>query len=316
MRAFTVVALVSLSLAGPARVEAAPKNATAPQAAGSENRARELKREGDLAMEALRYERAIEVYAGAYAVHPLPELLYNLGRANEALGRFPAALEYLERFHREAPPALLARIPEFTTLLAEVRGKITTLHLRCKVPGARVLVRGSVVGETPLTAPVRLTAGVAEIVVEKDGYVPYRLRLDLRGGAERTLEVALSPKDKLALLGIRTLPRARLTLDGQPLGQSPLETHVAPGTHELDASVEGYDTFSTRVVVKEGEKRQVEYALERRRPLTSRWWFWAGALTLVAIAAGTTAALLTERSPDSGDIQPGQVQKPLTVGGK
>ena len=47
-------------------------------------------------------------------------------------------------------------------LIAEVRSHVATLSLRCNVTGARVIVRGTVMGTTPLPA-LRLHDGVAKI---------------------------------------------------------------------------------------------------------------------------------------------------------
>jgi hypothetical protein len=51
--------------------------------------------------------------------------------------------------------------------------------------------------------------------------------------------------------------------------------------------------------------------LERSIPITSRWWFWTGAVALVAGGAALTVALLTERPASSGSIMPGQIAAPL-----
>ena len=58
----------------------------------------------------LRYADALGAYAEAYALTRDPALLYNQGRAHQALGNFPEALASFERFAVEASPDLRARV--------------------------------------------------------------------------------------------------------------------------------------------------------------------------------------------------------------
>jgi hypothetical protein len=83
------------------------------------------------------------------------------------------------------------RIRRLRTRLAE-----TGIALTVSEPGARVRIDGTLAGATPLPGPVRVAAGAHEIVVEKDGFRPFRLRVSVEGGqvveAEATL-VAIPP---------------------------------------------------------------------------------------------------------------------------
>src|SRR5260221_12423289 len=146
-------AFFSLPLGGSARAQAVEPSA--------EERARalELKRPGDAAMESMHYRDAVDAYVQAYAITKDPALLYHRGRALQAVGDFPDAVEALEGFDASADPALKSRVPKLGELLAEVRSKIATLVLTCNVASARVLLRDTVVGTTPLRGPMRFNAG-------------------------------------------------------------------------------------------------------------------------------------------------------------
>jgi tetratricopeptide (TPR) repeat protein len=270
-----------------------------------------LKAQGDAAMDALQYETAIALYQQAWERTEWPAVLYNLARANEALGRYPEALDHLERFVKQATPELQAKIPQLDALMRDLQSRITTVTVDCPVAGARIVVRGTIVGQTPLTSPLRLAAGIADIRVEADEYLPFEQQVQLPGGASFNVQATLKPKDTTAFLTIRTTPVGTVSVDGKALGRSPVEARLKPGSHRLLVTADGYLDHSTTLVAKPGMRRTVELKLQAEPPLTSNWWFWAGSALLVGAAVGTTAALLTDAPADSGNFSPGQIRAPL-----
>src|SRR5437899_856477 len=76
------------------------REARAQQAPAAEaDRVGALKKRGDDAMDSLRYADALAAYSEAYSLSKDPALLYNKGRADQALGDYPSALQELERFN-------------------------------------------------------------------------------------------------------------------------------------------------------------------------------------------------------------------------
>src|SRR5438067_1440517 len=71
----------------------------------------ELKHRADALLVERRYDEALEAYDRAYALSPNPAIHYNRGRALHYLARFPEALSSIERFEREAPPEVRAKVP-------------------------------------------------------------------------------------------------------------------------------------------------------------------------------------------------------------
>ena len=72
--------------------------------------------------------------------------------------------------------------------------------------------------------------------------------------------------------------------------------------HRISAVREGYEDASVPIVLGAGTTRSVQLELERSRPLSSRWWFWAGAGTLVAATIVVVAVLVS--SPSAQPIPP------------
>ena len=278
-----------------------------------QGRAAELKTSGDAAMEALRYADVLAAYEEAYAVTKSPALLYNMGRALQALNRFPAALEKLEAFDREAPVDLKQRVPRLAQLIAEIRQRVATVTIRTNVDGARIVVRETVVGRSPLGSPLRLTSGKAVVELEAEGYFPRRETVDLPGGGALALEMPLFSRSTTGILGVRaSAAGAEVFVDGRRAGIAPLETNVTGGVHRIVVTHPDHADYETSASVAAGGRKDVTASLESPS-VVSRWWFWGGVGTAVAAGAVVTIALLTERSADSGDIPPGQLKAPSTT---
>ncbi len=287
-----------------------PRASAAPAEAAA--RAAELKKSGDRAMDVLRFADAHAAYADVYAVTLDPALLYNMGRALQALNRFPEALDRLEEFDRVAPAALKARVPRLGALITDLRGRVTTLRVTCRVAEARVLVRSTVMSKLPLAQPLRLTAGKAEIEVEAEGYFPFHVAVDLPGGGDTTIEAKLFSKSTTGLLVVNaSAPASTVFVDDQKAGLAPVEVNVPGGTHRVRVTNFDFRDYETTTVIAAGNRKDVDVKL--LPPLiVTRWWFWTG-IAVVGAAAGVIGyALTTERAPDRGDIAPGQVRAPAS----
>jgi hypothetical protein len=303
-------AQTSLAQAPPAPSASA---STAPAPPSPEERAAELKKQGDVAMDSLRYDDALAAYQQAYGISQSPALLYNMGQVYRARGQYPEALDALTRFDQQAPPELKAQVPKLAELLAEVRAHVATLTFHVNVAGARILVRASQVGVTPVSGPLRLNAGPAKIEIIADEYFPFTEQVDLRGGAETVIDASLVAKATSGILAVEASVGGTVVMvDGKRAGEAPLETIVGAGSHEVVARHDGFDDTETQAVVKAGERREITITLQKKPPITAKWWFWTGIGVVVAGGAVLTYALLTEKRPSTGDnFQPGQVAGPL-----
>ena len=87
-----------------------------------------LKARGDAAMDAGRYEDGLLAYRRAYRKAPSPVLLYNMGRAEERLGRYGEAFEHLTSFAMSANAELRAKVPRLEALIADVRAQLPPLE--------------------------------------------------------------------------------------------------------------------------------------------------------------------------------------------
>lgn len=289
----------------------APRVAYAEAAPKSE--AARLKREADALMDQDKYAEALALYEKAYQLSNDPALVYNQGRALEAMGDYPEALDKLEEFEREAPPALLKKVAGLGEHLNDLRARIATLVVTTNAPGARLLVREKAAGTIEGQTRLRTRAGPATIEVAAEGYEPYHANVDLPGGATVPIEAKLVPKQRApeqALIVVRTTPPADLALDGRALGRAPLEARIDAGTYVLTANASGYREERVPMTVSLGDRREVDLTLEKSSPFYARWWFWTGIAVVAAGGIASYVVLTTERSPDEGTFRPGAVPGP------
>jgi len=306
-RACSFVVVVSIALVGlaPSRIASAQtRRATTEAPSKPSADAVRLKTAADVLMDQDRYADALALYEKAYDLSQDPALLYNQGRALEAMGEYPTALEKLEAFDQRAPAALRARVPGLGELIASLRSRIGTLVVRTNAPNARLLVRDKAEGTIHRELRVRVRAGAATVEVSAEGYEPKRIDVELAPGAELAVDATLAPKKKDPVLVVRVAPPADVHLDGSAMGRSPLELRVSPGVHELLARAEGYEDERVAMTLAMGERRDVVLDLKRTPGVTSRWWFWTGigVIVLGGAAAATAVALTTERDPQRGSI--------------
>jgi hypothetical protein len=215
-----------------------PREAAA-QSATERAHAAQLKKQGDELVHTLHYREALVAYDGAYAFSHDPAILYNRGRALDALGETPQALDAFEEFLRLAPASLKGKVPKLDELVASVRARVATLVIHCPVEGANVFVRRRLEGTTPLPAALRVPTGTALVEVQAAGYQPYHAEMELGGGAPTTVEVALvkvqpvepAPTATTVPPAIRatTVPTAPVVKDGGSVGGWTVAAYAAGG---------------------------------------------------------------------------------------
>lgn len=303
----SVVALLALVSPGLSRADEAPSEAA---------RVAEIKKRGDVAMDTGNPTDAYAAYVEAYAISKEPALLYNKGRALQALGDFPKALVELRAFQREAPLELKARVPGLARMIAELEDRVTTVTLACDTMRARITIRDRHVGECPLAEPLVLVSGRAKLEIVADGYFPYVREVDLPPGGASTFDVRLNSRVTSGVLVVRSsVSNAVVSIDGARSGMAPTESFVPPGEHTIEVHREGYRSAMRRSVVVAGERREVDVTLDVDHGLLTRWWFWTGVGVVVAGGVALAVATQAERSPEPGTVAPGVVTGGLSAAG-
>ena len=301
-----LVTLAAASAPGSAWADKGDKPTTSKSDA---KEAARLKKEADGLMGQDHYADALGLYQKSYDLSGDPAILYNQGRALEAMGEYPDAVDKLEKFKKDASPALLKKVPALEELITGLKKKIATVVVTSNAKGARVLLREKAQGTIDGEMKLRTREGAATVEVSADGYEPYKNDVTLKAGETMKIDAQLKLKLKDATLVIRSKPISDISLDGKPIGRVPLEFHVAPGSHELVADAAGFESESVQMSLALGDRRELDIELHKSPSITSRWWFWTAIAGVVVTGAaiGTYIAFTTERSPGSGSFGDGHI---------
>jgi len=153
------------------------------------------------------------------------------------------------------------------------------LLIRSNVEGADIVVDGQLKGFTGTGDPAKiaLNPGTHKVQLKKGGY---------KDSAEQAVEIAANKSNELVFkltasegaastqsgstLIVKSLPGAEIRLDGQPSGtvgaDGTFPLKVSPGDHAVQASMNGYSSFSASVPVKSNAKTYVVAELKPLAP--------------------------------------------------
>lgn len=175
--------------------------------------------------------------------------------------------------------ANVARPPAGAQMAVSPPAAAGRLLIRSTPAGARVMLDGRDVGETPLT--VRGVArGPHTVRVVRDGYVAEQRRVNVSAASPaQSLTIALAPArpaaaapspssrpgQSVAALSVESRPAgASVYLDGKLIGTTPLRVgEVAAGDHAVRLELDGYRRWASSVHVVAGEASRVAASLDR-----------------------------------------------------
>ncbi len=162
------------------------------------------------------------------------------------------------------------------TKTPDVTGKkpeIAKLLVKSNPPGAKVLIDGIHMGETPFTKDYELDKNQKiKVRFELEGYEPREKQVELKPKRETKLDERLTklktpPKPKPAKLTIVTSPAgAVITVDGEEIGTSPLSKNLeipADKSVVVRAQLTGYETAERNADLKTGRETKLNITLVR-----------------------------------------------------
>lgn len=256
-RRFAAALLGSLCIAtltvSPA--EAAEPDATAKaDAAKRFDRGLSLFNEGDNA-------GALAEFKQVYATLPNPVVLYNIGLVYAAMGRPVDAVDALKQIVNDtalSPP----QHERAQSTLADQEVRIGRLSITSIPPGARITLDGVDVATTPLTAPLRVSAGSHVVGAVAEGYALARKEVVVAGNADAQLgfELVRLEATRDANLTVRSrLGGAEVFINGKSAGKTPLSTSlsVPPGQLKVELRRPGYVTANAQLALAEGSTGEV-----------------------------------------------------------
>lgn len=304
--AAVLAAQIAIALPGSARAQA-PASPAAPTDE-ARARAKDLKAQGDRAIGEMQYTEALAAYDASYRLSPTWEALFNRGRAHQFLGRYPEALADFERFAKEAPADIRAKVPGIDRIVSDVRGRVAFLTVKSTVTGARVVLGDRVLGTTPLPPRIGVATGMVVLEATAPGFEPSRRALELEGGGkELVLDLVLAPVGDGILRIESGTPGVVALVDQRRIGAVPVDVPAKPGEHVITLERPGWETASQRARIEPGKTRVVRFDLVEEPGVHETWWFWTGVGLVVAGGVATAIIVTREKDPPSGDFTPGQV---------
>lgn len=148
--------------------------------------------QGNRRFEKRQLDDAIRLYRKAYALWPHPIILFNmainLGFLSNPLGAaemFRKVLEY------QPGPISQERYDEAALNYKRLMRQLSTLRIRCSMPGAEVFVDGKALGVAPLDMVLTLDPGRHLVAARMKEKVPYSAEIDLKAGHHGELTVFL-----------------------------------------------------------------------------------------------------------------------------
>jgi len=273
-----------------------------------------FKEQGDKAIDAGDYASAVVAYEKGDRIEHHPIFDFNRARALQGAGRMAEALDVIERFDREAPAELKAKVTAYDGFLAQLRRSVATLVLQGDKRHARVSIKGRDLGTMVPDKAIHCDAGSFVLQVESEGFRTISKRITISAGETQTIDLIWQRIDDQAKFNVNaTVPGAHVWIDGQHVGQTPIELKLDPGRHRLRLEHPDASSLQTEIVVVARESRQTTFEMSRPAPLWTRWWFWTGTAAVATGLVITGIALSTSKSPRQGDIAPGVVSGPLTA---
>jgi len=195
--------MVTASLLGSARAEAAPQPPVVPsraaQTAPLRDDAEALLVQGKAAFQAGMLEEAEAILELAFALKPSHDIAAILGLVELKLAKAREAAEHLAFALRQAPPSDSdsgrARIRQ---LLDEALPFVGVLRVKASAEGAEILVDGKVVGKEPLAGDVFVEPGSHRIEARLTSYMPTAQAVTVAKGQSADVALALMKRPMLA----------------------------------------------------------------------------------------------------------------------
>jgi len=184
-------------------------------------------------------------------------------------------------------------------------GAMATLSVRSNVSGARVLVDGMDMGQTPLV-DFALSAGDHRIRVEKEGYESYEKSVQIKEDRSSSLYASLTPTPAVQRTG-------QLYVDTEPTGSHVRVLNITPpyhrgmelnsGRYHIEVSASGYETKRQWIDLATGDDKYIDVRLSERLtavtpPSTGRTFTNSIGMKFVFIPPGTFMMGSPEDEPE------------------
>jgi hypothetical protein len=185
------------------------------------------------------------------------------------------------------------------------------IEVKANVPGADVFFEKreiGAVGRTPYTGFLR--PGKRQVIVERDGYAPYKGEIEVTAGKDHVLNVTLQ-KVRYGWLKVTgsTTEGAKVLVDGKPIEckEHPCRTQLDEGTYRVELIRKGFKSFKETVTVKQASETQLAVRLNPK-PTRLNAYITFGVHAALLVAAITTGVISKNRRDSvESDLAAGRI---------
>jgi len=201
-----------------------------------------------------RWQSAIDTYLEAWKLSRDPGYLYNISVLYLVRLKDEAkALEYAERYAEQARND--SEKAEAEGLIKRIRRSISDTHGKLIV---EVLPRGLDVAlfidGQPVDNDTWVESGKHVLGAQAAGYVPYTQQVTIEPGSEFKISIRLKTIE--GELDVSCLNGScRIAIDGESLGEGPVNKRLGPGEHSVEIEAGGQPIFSDWVSIESGMRK-------------------------------------------------------------
>ena len=293
------IASLTLSLAlGVAPIAARAQDAGVPAPAPPDE-ARRLFEQAMTLLNAQRFAEATPLLERSVAAREHPAALAALAASYRGSGRYRRAIGTLDRILAVSTDP--ARDAEMRAVRDECERSLARVTLRVTGDPAEVLVDGERAASGDGTRALALDPGAHAFEARRVGYEPRReeRRLDPGAQAEVSLDAAARPLPGTLVVESEQ-GSAAIRVDGVLVARGRYGGPARAGRHGVQVTWPDGHTQERLVDLAPGGRTQLTVGPDRPRPITSRWWFWAGASA--AVAGVVIGAVVLAQQPDPGPV--------------
>ena len=243
MLALPLLAFAGTTLADPAGTPAPASSSSAGRASIDARREEALTHFelGVAHLDRSEWSAALAEFLQAREIYPTRSATKNAAICLRKENRFDEALDMFEALEGEYPDLSPADRSLAETEITSLKRSVGSLQIQASEPDAAVVVDGRSRGVSPLSTPLRVSAGSHVVRVYKEGFVPFEQHVDLAGEQSVTLGATLVALTRAGRMRVSEQAGKVLdvVVDNVVVGKTPWEGSVTPGPHAVFLRGEG-----------------------------------------------------------------------------
>ena len=148
--------------------------------------------------------------------------------------------------------------------------EIAALSIQSEPPGAAILLDGKP-PQAPANTFTHVPFGTHQLTATLDDYEPIKQDIEVRRGMTPQIHLQLKPTQEIAALSVRSEPTGRGNFAGWKPPQAPSNTftHVTFGTHQLTATLDGYEPIKQDIEVRRGMTPEIHVKLTQSQEIAA-----------------------------------------------